>query len=311
MKVLATIGLAVFLAIFLGLAAIAGPAPVGLGTADSFAVLAGETITNKGTTTINGDVGLHPGSAVTGFDTVTLNGALHVADGVALQAKKDLVTAYNVAAGRMPVTTVATELGGQTLVAGAYDSVSGTFGLTGTLILNAEGDPNAVFILKAASTLITAPNSGVTLINGAQACNVFWQIGSSATLDTDTTFRGNILALTSITINTRATLAGRALARNGAVTLDTNVITKSSCAAPTLATTGPAGGTTANPSAGTTANPSGGTTAPPSDGTARKEGRTGNRLPSTGAVLPTGLAAALATGLILFGLVFTLRSRRG
>lgn len=209
--------------------AFAAPSPVGLGTAGGFAVLAGETITNTGPTTITGNVGLHPGSAVTGFASVTLNGTQHVADSAALQAKNDLVTAYNDAAGRTPPTTVATELGGQSLKAGVYNSTAGTFGVTGTLTLDAEGDSHAVFIFQAASTLITAPGSSVSLINGATACNVFWQVGSSATLDTTTRFKGTIMALTSIALKTGATLEGRALARNGEVTMDTNVITNASC----------------------------------------------------------------------------------
>ncbi len=203
--------------------------PVGLGTADDFAVLAGESITNTGPTTITGDVGIHPGTSVTGFESVTLDGELHETDAVAEQAKVDLVTAYNDAAGRGPVTTVATELGGQTLTGGVYDSSSGTFGITGTLTLDAEGDPNAVFIFQMESTLITATASNVNLINGAQACNVFWQVGSSATLGTGSSFSGNILALTSITLNTGATVEGRTLARNGSVTLDTNTITRAVC----------------------------------------------------------------------------------
>lgn len=230
-KRFATIGITASLAmLLLAQTAIAALAPVGLGTAGAFAVLAGETITNTGPTTITGDVGLHPGSAVTGFASVTLNGSQHVADGVALQAKNDLVTAYNDAAGRTPATTVATELGGQSLKAGVYNSTAGTFGVTGTLTLDAEGDSHAVFIFQAASTLITAPASRVSLVNGAQACNVYWQVGSSATLDTTTSFKGTILALTSIALKTGATLEGRALARNGEVTLDSNVITRPACA---------------------------------------------------------------------------------
>ncbi len=239
MKNLGTIGLAAVLAAALAGTALAAQAQVGLGTAASFAVLAGETITNTGPTTITGDVGLHPGAAVTGFNTVTLNGAQHVADAVALKAKDDLVTAYGDAAGRGPVTAVPTELGGTTLMAGVYGS--DTLGLTGTLTLDAEGDSGAVFIFQAGSTLITAPDSSVALVNGASACNVYWQIGSSATLDTATSFKGTILALTSIGLKTGAALEGRALARNGAVTLDTNVIDSSACAAPTPGATPTAG----------------------------------------------------------------------
>lgn len=237
---------------------------VGLGTAGNFAVLAGETITNTGPTTITGDVGLHPGSSVTGFDSVTLNGALHVADAVAQQAKVDLVTAYDQAAGSGPATTVATELGGQTLTAGAYNSASGTFGITGTLTLDAQGDPNAVFVFQMASTLVTASASVVDVINGANACNVFWQVGSSATLGTGTTFRGNILALTSIALTTGASIEGRALARNGQVTMDTNTITQAACTqqiTPTTTTT-----TTSTTAPPTTQPPPSTTLAPPVGG---------------------------------------------
>ena len=210
-------------------ASLAQQAPVGLGTADSFAVLAGTTITNTGPTTITGDVGLHPNDSVTGFDDVTLSGELHLADAVAEQAKVDLVTAYDDAAGRTPVTTVATELGGETLVGGVYDSADGTFGITGTLTLDAEGDPDTVWVFQAASTLITATDSDFDLINGADACNVYWQVGSSATLGTGSEFVGTIMALDSITLTTEATVEGRVLARNGAVTLDTNTITNEAC----------------------------------------------------------------------------------
>jgi hypothetical protein len=235
-KLLGIIALTASLAIVMATTALAAPTSVGLGTAKSYAVLAGQTITNTGPTKITGDIGLHPGSAVTGFASVTYVGALRVGTAAALQAKNDLVTAYNDAAGRTPVTTVATELGGQVVNAGIYNSAAGTFGVTGTLTLDAKGDSSAVFIFQMASTLITAPGSSVALINGASACNVFWQVGSSATLDTTTRFKGTIMALTSIALKTGATLEGRALARNGAVTLDTNVITSAGCSPPTAPT---------------------------------------------------------------------------
>jgi type VI secretion system secreted protein VgrG len=226
MKRIGMIGLAAFLAATLAGTALAATS-VSLGAAKSFAVLAGTTITNTGATTITGDVGLHPGKSATGFTTVTLHGAKHLGDSVALKAKKALVTAYNAAAGATPVTNVPTELGGTTLKAGVY--ASATLGLTGTVTLDGAG----VFIFQAGSTLITAPNSKVALINGASPCNVWWQVGSSATLDTSTSFKGTIMALTSITLNTGAKLQGRALARNGAVTMDHNTINSSACAAPT------------------------------------------------------------------------------
>src|SRR3989344_2558695 len=210
---------------------------VNLGSADNFAVLAGSTITNPGSSVVNGDLGLSPGTAVTGFPPGTLNGTQHAADTAAANAQAALTTAYNNAAGQTPVSTVPTELGGTTKTAGIYDSAAGTFGITGTLTLDAAGDPNAVFIFKTASTLITAANSNVVLANGAQACNVFWQVGSSATLGTNSTFKGNILALTSATLTTGANVEGRVLARNGAVTLDSNTVTRPTCAVATPAPT--------------------------------------------------------------------------
>ncbi len=229
----------------------AGPTTVGLSTTTSFAVLAGSGITNTGPTTINGDVGSYPTATQTGFGSVTLNGTNHNGDSVTQGAKTDLVTAYNDAAGRTPVTTIPTELGGSTLVPGVYTSAAGTFGITGTLTLNGQGDPNAVFIFQAASTLITASSSNIVLTGSARSCNIFWQVGSSATLGTSSTLRGNVFALTSITATTGAVIDGRLLARNGAVTLDTNTITKSTCAAVTTTTpTSTASGTPTLPNTG-------------------------------------------------------------
>ncbi|MGD1049568.1 MAG: ice-binding family protein [Solirubrobacteraceae bacterium] len=249
--------------------ALSAQAPVGLGTAGNFAVLAGSAVTNTGPSVISGSVGLAPGSAVSGFPPgIVLNGTTQVANGVALQAKNDLVTAYNDAAGRSSTETVAAGLAGETLTPGVYTSAS-SLGLTGQLTLNAQGNPNAVFIFQAGSSLIVGSGSQVNLIGGAQACNVYWQVGSSATIGTSSAFVGNILALTSITMTTGATLQGSALARNGAVTLDTNTITRATCAAgtttTTTTTTGGSGGTSGSGGAG------GGTT-----------------LSSTGASGPTG-----------------------
>ena len=205
-------------------------ATVGLGTADTFAVLAGTTVTNTGPSVIGGDVGLDPGSAVTGFPPGTVNaGTFHVTDGVALQAKNDLTTAYNDAAGRSSTATISADLAGRTLTPGVYTSAS-SLGLSGDLTLDAQGDPNAVFIFQAGSTLTSGSGAHVTLIGGAQACHVFWQVGSSATIGTGSQFVGVIMALTSISMTTGATLNGSALARNGAVTLDTNTITRATCA---------------------------------------------------------------------------------
>jgi hypothetical protein len=154
-----------------------------------------------------------------------VNGTIHAADSTALQAQADLTAAYLNVSARTVSATIPVELGGTTQTPGVYDSAAGTFGITGTLTLDAQGDPNAVFIFKAASTLTTASASNVSLVNGAQASNVFWLVGSSATLGTSSTLQGSILALTSITVTTGTTINGRALARNGAVTLHTDTIT--------------------------------------------------------------------------------------
>jgi hypothetical protein len=195
-------------------------AAVNLGTAVNYAILAGSTITNTGASAVNGNIGLSPGTAVTGFPPGILNGVFNLADATAATAKLDLTTAFNDAAGRTGAVTVPTELGGTTLLPGVYNSASGTFGITGTLILDGQNNPAAVFIFQAASTLITASSSKVLLINGAQANNIFWQVGSSATLGTYSIFKGNILAQASITVTTGTVIEGRALTQTAAVTLD-------------------------------------------------------------------------------------------
>jgi hypothetical protein len=198
-------------------------------------VLAGSTVTNTGPSVLNGDLGLSPGSAVTGFPPGIVNGNTHVADTAANDAKNDLVIAYNALSPPACNQTfgVPTDLGGMTLTPGVYCFLSSA-AITGTLTLNFQGNPDAVFIFKVASTLTTATSSSVSMINtgGGQGCNVYWQVGSSATIGTTTSFVGSILALTSITVNTGATIQGRALARNGAVTLDTNTLIRPTCAAP-------------------------------------------------------------------------------
>jgi len=206
------------------LSAYASAINVALGTADSFAVLAGSTVTNTGPTTVHGNLGVSPGSAITGFlPGIVSGGVMHANDAVAMQAQNDLTMAYNFAAGEACGTVLTgQDLGGLTLTPGVY-CFGSSAQLTGTLTLNAQGDPNAVFVFQIGSTLTTASNSSVGFINGGQGDSVFWQIGSSATLGTTTAFAGNILALTSITLNTGANIqCGRALARNGAVTMDTN-----------------------------------------------------------------------------------------
>lgn len=208
-----------------------------LGTASSFAVLGGSTVTNTGPTVVNGDLGVSPGSAVTGFPPGIVNGATHKADAVALQAQSDVTIAYNNAAGQ-PCTSVLTgqDLGGKALTSGVY-CFSSSAQLTGQLTLDGQGNASSVFIIQIKSKLTTASNASVSLLHGANPCNIFWQVGSSATVGTNTSFTGNILALTSISAMTGAKFNGSLYARNGAVTLDDNVITRSQCATTTPTTT--------------------------------------------------------------------------
>jgi hypothetical protein len=198
-----------------------------LRSAQSFAVLAGSTVTNvpSSGTTVTGDLGVSPGTAVAGFPPGIVNGAIHAGDAVAAQAINDLTTAFNDAAGRsVGNVTVAGNLGGQTLTPGLYSSGSSLEISSGDLTLDAQGSANGVFIFQMASTLTTTPGRQVILSGGAKASNVFWQVGTSATLDTTTVFKGNILADQSITLNTGASLEGRALARIGGVSLSSSII---------------------------------------------------------------------------------------
>ena len=227
LHLLATAGFAAFLC---GATPAFGQTAPSLGTAQSFAVLGGSTVTNTGPSVITGDLGVSPGSAVTGFPPGSVvSGTIHAADAVALAAQGGVTTAYNSLAGQVCSRDLTgQDLGGMTLTAGVY-CFSSSAQLTGTLTLNAQGNANAVFIFQIGSTLTTASASSVVFINGGSVCNVFWQVGSSATLGTTTSFVGNILALTSITLTTGASVTGRALARNGAVTLDSNIVSASPC----------------------------------------------------------------------------------
>jgi type VI secretion system secreted protein VgrG len=264
-----------------------------LGTAQSFSVLAGSAVSNTGASSILGDVGLSPagGAFITGltcghvgatiYDTnggYTGGGGgstacLSTDPGLLTTAKNSVTTAYNNAAGQGTDFTVPTELGGSTLIPGVYDSSPGTFGITGALTLDGQNDPDAVFIFKMASTLITADGSSVNFINGAQACNVFWQVGSSATLGTNSDFSGNILALTSITLTTGADVTGRLLAQNGAVVLDTNTINAANCSV----------ASTCTPTSTTTSTPT--STPPPEE--------TNTPVPSTETTVPSGTSTPL------------------
>lgn len=198
---------------------------VPLGSAANFAVLAGATVTSTGLTVITGDLGLSPGTAVTGLPPGIVNGALHAGDATAAIAKADLSTAINTANALTLPIMVAGDLGGQTLVPGLYKSTS-SLAVTGSLTLDAQGNPNAVWVFQIGSTLVTLTGSQIILAGGAQASNIFWVVGSSATLGTYSVFKGTIMAYASITITTGATVDGRALAQVGAVTLDSNIITR-------------------------------------------------------------------------------------
>ena len=211
----------------------ANPTMVNLGSDTNFAVLAGSGITSTGPTTINGNVGTYPTPAFTTTGSFTLNGVNETLNtGIMTTAKSDLTTAFTDAAGRAATMSYsgAEDLTGLTLLPGVYDAPV-SMALTGTLTLNGNGASDGVWIFQTGSTLTTGSGTGATVIleNGAQACHVFWEVGQSATLGVDTTFVGNVLALTSITADTGTTVNGRLLAENGAVTLDNNTITASFC----------------------------------------------------------------------------------
>jgi hypothetical protein len=274
--------------------ALGAPASVGLGTAAPFSVLGGSTITNTGPTTMFGDLGLAPGSSVTGAPQVL--GQTHIDDAVATEAKSSLTTAYNEAALRPANGSAGTELAGQEFAPGVYDASKSLLLSSGSVTLNAEGNPDAVFIFQVGSTLITGSNTSVALVGGAQACNVFWQVGSSATLGSGTRFVGTIMAAESITAGTAATIHGRLLAQTAAVTLEDNTITNSTCAS---SGSGSGGGTetsTGEETAALEKAATGGTTT--GGGTTVGGGTTtsGGTTPVTGTTTGTGVAANTAVG---------------
>ncbi len=216
------------------LAPSAGWAQALLGSAQSFAVLGSSTVTNSGPSIIEGNVGVSTVGGITGFPPgIVTGGTIHNNDSVATTAQVDVTTAYNTLAGMGCDASFGPGDQDLTLLSpltpGVYCFAS-TASLSGALVLDAQANPSAQFIFKIGSGITTAPGSSVSVINGGSTCNVFWQVTSSAVLDTDTSFVGNILALASITLNTRAQIvSGRALARTGAVTLDTNQINSQSC----------------------------------------------------------------------------------
>lgn len=291
----ASVGAAVALGVVLSLFASAGanavsPTPVDLGSATSFAVLAGTEVTNTLTTTISGDVGVSPGSSATGFPPgIITNGNLHVTDAPAASAQAALGTAYDNAALAIPPTnpTAFADLAGMTLVPGIYSG--GALGNTGSLSLDAEGDPDAVWIFQASSSLITNSGSTISFVNGVgSACNVFWQVTSSATLGSNSVFIGTVMALTSITATTGAIVAGRLLARNGGVSLQGNSITvPAACAGATAP-----GGTTTPPVVTPGATPVAGPVAGPGELAATGADSTGGAF--FGALLVIGGAAMLS-----------------
>jgi hypothetical protein len=282
--------------------------PVNLGTASPFVALAGATVTNSGPSVLNGELGVSPGTALVGFGLpAVVNGATHANDAVAAQAQADLGTAYDVAAGQ-PVSGANdlsnTDLGNRTLKAGAYRYTSEAQ-LTGALTLDAEGDPNAQFVFEIGSKLTTAPGSSVVLLNGASPCNVYWQVATSATLDTTTTFQGNLMALASISVNNGVHVIGRLLARNGQISLINDVIDGSQCG--TAAALPPGSGgtpTSGTPSSGT---PSSGTGSPASGSAARNGTATVSRSPR--ATCAAGFRARVR-GHLIKRVVFSLDGKR-
>jgi hypothetical protein len=264
-------------------------AQISLGTAQNFGVLGGSAVTNTGATTVNGNVGVSPGSSVTGFPPgVVVGGAIHSNDAVASQAQNDLTTAYNnIVSTPCTVDLTGQNLGGLTLTPGVYCFTTSAQ-LTGALTLDALGNPNALFLFKIGSTLTTATSSSVTVINnGGSSCNkVFWQVGSSATLGTGTSFVGDILALSSITLTTGSNTNGRTLARNGAVTLDTNNVNTCGVSVCPIITVNPA------------SLPNGGVGTPYNQIVSASGGTAPYTFSLSSGSLPTGLLLNSATGAI-------------
>lgn len=220
--------------VFAAVPVVAQASAVNLATAGPFVVLGGSTVTNTGPSVLEGDLGVSPGTSLVGFGLpAVVKGATHANNAVAANAQSDLTTAYEVAAGQpVPLGNelTGTNLGSRTLGPGAY-SYATSAQLTGALTLDAAGDPSAQFVFEIGSTLTTASASSVLLTNGASPCNVYWQVGSSATLDTGTAFQGNLMALTDITLNKGASVIGRVLARNGQIEMNDNVLSNGKCAA--------------------------------------------------------------------------------
>jgi len=314
-RIFAAIGTLPLLAIFFYPASTSAATPtLTPGTTTSFAVLGATTITNTGPTVISGtaggDIGLAPGSSFTGSSTVTTSGVQHIADTTATTAQTDLVTAYNSVAAPTPTVLASPELASHVITPGTYSTGAGTFANSGALTLDAQGDSSAVFIFQAATTLITSAGSTMTLTNGAQACNVYWNVGSSATLGANSTFVGHVYALTTITANTGANIQGQLLARTGAVNLNANTITNPACSAPTPTPTPTATATatpTPTPTPTVTATPTPTPTVTPVVVVTPAPTVTGGKLPKTAS--PWYNLLALAGGLVVLGAI-GLRTRK-
>ncbi len=265
--------------------------PVGLGTASTYGVLGASAVTNTGPSVVNGDLGVSPGTSITGLSTApngVVNGTVHQTDAAAAQAQRDTTTAYDVAASLTPTRTGLTELDGLSLSPGVYSG--GALQLADTGALTLAGSANSVWVFQAASTLTIGSGSRITITGGANACNVFWQVGSSATIGSGAQFQGTVLAQQSVTATTGATVVGRLLARTGAVTLDTNTITASS-GCPTPGT----------PSETTAPVISSGAPTPATAGTPYSYTVTATGTPTptyTAAGLPAGLTIDSTTGVI-------------
>lgn len=262
--------------------------PIDLGTADSFGVLGATAVTNTDFSVITGDLGISPGTAVTGFPPGTYSGAFADDDAVALQAQIDLVAAMNAAAALTPTASGLANLTGMSLVPGVY--AGGALSIDGAGTLTLVGDSTSVWVFTAASTLVTGSMSNIVLSGGASACNVFWRVTSSATLGTDSSFVGTVMAEQSITATTDTEVSGRLLASTGAVTLDsTNVTTPSGCAPPGSVVTTPEITSGAAPD---------GTVDTPYAFTVTATGTPDPTFTVTTGSLPTGLSLDATTGVI-------------